>query len=298
MLTMNARLPGQPANKDFTRPDLTSWPKDRLSLTPTDIEYAEQGGGTPLLLVPGSFGTGAGWRGVIEALGLGWRVVTTSLLGYGATAERRSAADTGMTHEVDALEHVVDRAGTPLHVAAHSFGGVCVLALAMRRPDAIRSLTLIEANPIDLLRQSGEGAHMAAFRSMSDAYLADHAAGLPEAARRVIDFYGGPGAFDAFPDRVRRYVVERTAANVLDWATAYGFAMPIGDYARIAAPTLLVRGASTHPAMHRIQAVIAATVPSARLVDIPGGRHFLPATHPAELARLITDHVAARSNGT
>lgn len=257
-----------------------------------DVEYAEQGSGTPLLLVPGSFGTGAGWRGVIEALGAGWRVVTTSLLGYGATAERRTAADTAMAHEVDALETVIDRAGTPLHVAAHSFGGLCVLALAMRRPDAIRSLTLIEANPLDLLRQTGETAHMAAFHTMSDAYLADHAAGVPEAARRVVDFYGGPGTFDAFPDRVRRYVVERTQANVYDWATAYGFTTPIADYARIASPTLLVRGALTHPAMHRGQQILAETLPSARIVDIADGRHFLPATHPRALADLISAHVA------
>lgn len=258
-----------------------------------DVEYAEQGSGTPLLLVPGSFGTGAGWRGVIEALGPGWRIVTTSLLGYGATAERRTASDVAMAHEVDALEAVVDRAGTPLHVAAHSFGGLCVLALAMRRPDAIRSLTLIEANPIDLLRQTRETAHMAAFRTMSDAYLADHAAGTADAARRVVDFYGGPGTFDAFPDRVRRYVVERTQANVYDWATAYGFTAPRADYARVAAPTLLVRGALTHPAMHRGQEILAETLPAARLVDIPDGSHFLPATHPRQLAQMISAHVSA-----
>lgn len=258
-----------------------------------DVEFAEQGSGPPLLFVPGSFGTGAGWRGVIEALGPGWRIVTTSLLGYGATAERRTAADTAMAHEVDALEAVVERAGTPLHVAAHSFGGLCVLALAMRRPDAIRSLTLIEANPIDLLRQTGETTHLAAFRTMSDTYLAEHAAGTSDAARRVVDFYGGPGTFDAFPDRVRRYVIERTGANVLDWSTAYGFTAPRADYARIASPTLLVRGALTHPAMHRGQQVLGQTLPTVSLVDVPDGRHFLPATHPRELADLISAHVAA-----
>lgn len=257
----------------------------------SDVEYAEQGSGTPLLLVPGSYGTGAGWRGVIEALGPGWRVITTSLLGYGATAERRTADDTAMAHEVDALEAVVDRVGTPLHIAAHSFGGLCVLALAMRRPDAIRSLTLIEANPLDLLRRTGETAHFAAFRAMSDAYLAAHAAGEVEAARRVVDFYGGPGTFDAFPDRVRRYVVERTPANVHDWATAYGFTTPITDYARIVSPTLLVRGALTHPAMYRGQQILAETLPKARLVDIGGGSHFLPATHPQALVDLISAHV-------
>ena len=59
-----------------------------MSEFPCNIEYAEHGQGPALLFVPGSFGTGAGWKSVIEKLGKDYRFVTTSLLGYGTTAER------------------------------------------------------------------------------------------------------------------------------------------------------------------------------------------------------------------
>jgi len=59
-----------------------------MFLFPRNIEYAERGEGPDLLLVPGSFGTGAAWRPVIDKLGQGYRYVTTSLLGYHAIAER------------------------------------------------------------------------------------------------------------------------------------------------------------------------------------------------------------------
>ena len=55
------------------------------------IEYDEQGSGPTLVLVPGSCSTGLAWRPVVKALDGKFRCVTTSLLGYGQTAERRLA---------------------------------------------------------------------------------------------------------------------------------------------------------------------------------------------------------------
>jgi len=54
------------------------------------IDYREQGSGPTTLFVPGSWSTGAMWRGVIALLGDRFRAVTTSLLGYGDTEERRT----------------------------------------------------------------------------------------------------------------------------------------------------------------------------------------------------------------
>ena len=55
------------------------------------IDYEEIGSGPTIVLVPGSCSTGAAWRPVIERLSNQFRCVTTSLLGYGRTAERRTA---------------------------------------------------------------------------------------------------------------------------------------------------------------------------------------------------------------
>jgi pimeloyl-ACP methyl ester carboxylesterase len=49
------------------------------------IDYDEEGSGPTILFVPGSWGTGSAWRAVAEALKGRFRVVTTSLLGYGGT---------------------------------------------------------------------------------------------------------------------------------------------------------------------------------------------------------------------
>ena len=53
------------------------------------------------MLVPGSCSTGAAWRPVVSHWHNDFRCVTTSLLGYGGTAERRTAADADISYEAE-----------------------------------------------------------------------------------------------------------------------------------------------------------------------------------------------------
>ena len=70
------------------------------------------------------------------------------------------------------------------------------------------------------------------------------------------------------------------------------FDPPLPDYGRIAVPTLVIRGAMSHPTMLRTAELLAAHIPNANLETIDGGSHFLPATHPSNLAELIIAHVS------
>ena len=257
----------------------------------SDIEYAERGQGPALLFVPGSFGTGAGWKPVIDKLGEGYRFVTTSLLGYGTTAERRPLGNVTMAQQTEVLDAVFERIGTQVHVVAHSFGGLSALAHALYGKHKAASLILVEANPLSILRTAGDETHYSMFGPMTHVYFAEFEAGKRDAARRVIDFYGSAGAFDALPQKVRDYIIATTPSNIRDWSSGTPFAPPLTDYGKIAAPTLVIRGGNSHPAMIRIAELLAAHIPKARLTTIDGGSHFLPASHPTHLATLIATHV-------
>ena len=258
-----------------------------------DIDFAERGEGPALLLVPGSFGKGAGWKSVTDKLSGGYRLITTSLLGYGATAERRPSGNATMQQQTDVLDILLERIGEPAHVVAHSFGGLAALAHAIHGKIKPASLCLIEANPLGILRTAKEKELYAAFGAMTRVYFAEFKAGKPDAARHVIDFYEGPGAFDAFPQKVREYIIATTPSNIRDWSSGTPFEPPLSDYAGIEANTLVIRGGNGHPAMRRIAELLAAAIKKARLATIDSGSHFLPSTHPSDIARLIQAHVAA-----
>ncbi|HMH60940.1 MAG TPA: alpha/beta fold hydrolase, partial [Bradyrhizobium sp.] len=95
------------------------------------IDYDESGEGPTIVLVPGSCSTGAAWRPIVAQWESGFRCITTSLLGYGGTVERRTALDAGIAHEAEVLEAVIRRAAAPVHLVGHSFGGLSALAVAL-----------------------------------------------------------------------------------------------------------------------------------------------------------------------
>ena len=124
------------------------------------IDYAEEGSGPTVLFIPGSFSTYAAWRPMQRWLSPDYRMIGTSLCGYGATAETRSRNDFGMRHELRIIEQAARRAGGPVHLVGHSFGGTVALAAALANSIDVASLSLFEANPLALLnRQPRQGLY-------------------------------------------------------------------------------------------------------------------------------------------
>jgi len=254
------------------------------------IDYDEAGAGPTVVLVPGSWGTRSAWREVIAALGSRYRIVTTSLLGYGGTAERRTPDDIAMEREAEIVEAVIDRAGGAVHLVGHSYGGQVCLAVAARPKAAIATLTVIEPTVFGLLQQASELALYEQVTTVRDGYFRAFANGEKEAARRVIAFYSGEGSFDALPQRMRDYIVATTQANIYDWQT--GFGMPSSVYAGISVPSLILRGEHGHPSMARVAELLGSSLPDASLVTVAGAGHFMIATHAADVARLISAAVS------
>src|ERR1700738_652697 len=119
------------------------------------IDYDASGQGPTVVLVPGSCSTGAAWRPIIAQWENGFRCVTTSLLGYGGTVERRTVLDADIAHEAEVLEAVIRRAACPVHLVGHSFGGLTALAVALRGRVPLLRLTISERPGPDKCRRMG-----------------------------------------------------------------------------------------------------------------------------------------------
>lgn len=105
----------------------------------SDLYVESWGDGTPVVLVHGSLATGAEeWEAQRPLAAEGFRLVVADRRGYG-----RSPAVEGEDFLGDA-EDIAELMGDGAHLVGHSYGGLGVLFAAARRPEATRSLALLE----------------------------------------------------------------------------------------------------------------------------------------------------------
>jgi pimeloyl-ACP methyl ester carboxylesterase len=107
-------------------------------LTASGVHVTVWGDGEPAVFVHGSFGWGEEtWREQ-RPLADEYRLLLVDRRGFGA-----SPADGRVDFERDA-EDVAELLADGAHLVGHSYGGVVSLLAAAQRPDAVRSLALIE----------------------------------------------------------------------------------------------------------------------------------------------------------
>src|SRR5262245_4712445 len=254
------------------------------------IDYREEGAGPTIVFVPGSWATGAAWRGVIEALGGRFRTVTTSPPGYGGTRDRRISAETSIDRQAEIVEAVIRRAGGPVHLVGHSFGALARLDIALCGLLPLMSLTLIEPVAFGLLRQQGEFTLHERLVLMRDDYFRVFESGDKEAARRMVDYLGGEGSFDAMSPRMRQYIIDETATHILDMRSE--FDPQLSAFGNILLPSLVICGEGSPQSLRRTAEILRDALANASLSSIPEAGHFMPATHAPELAERIGYHVS------
>lgn len=118
----------------------------------SELYVAQQGSGQPILFVHGSFGFGEETWQEQRPLSSRWRLLFVDRCGHGRSP------DTGRSDWVEQSEDIAGLLGGGAHLVGQSYGGTLALLAALRRPEAVRSLTLVEPNTLGLARDDGDVA--------------------------------------------------------------------------------------------------------------------------------------------
>ena len=104
----------------------------------------EWGAGRPLLLLHGNPDSALMWEGVAAALAAQFHCLAPDLPGFGHSEVPAGFAPSlaGMAEFVEALREAAG-INAPLDLAAHDFGGPFALAWALRHPEQVRRIVLI-----------------------------------------------------------------------------------------------------------------------------------------------------------
>ena len=192
------------------------------------------------------------------------------------------AGDAGDCRAVlDALG--IDRA----HLVGWSYGGVVALQVALDRPEAVASLTLLEPA---LLAVPAAAELVAALGAVTEVWAAGD-------RDRALDLFHGPlwgpdwraRLEAALPGGVAQ--LERDAATLFDSdLPALGAWTAAGvDLRSIPVPVLEVAGDPAGAMTEQTREQVRALLPRAESVTVPGADHSFPVTRAADLAGPLAD---------
>lgn len=220
----------------------------------------------PLVLVHGYLGSRHDWDGVVAALAVDRPVWTFDQRGHGDSTKLGREDDYTIAALVDDLDQLLDQiAPGPIDLLGHSMGGVVAQWWALRRPDRLRSLVLMDTAgravgqlPMEMIEHLADLGRSEGMGAVVDLALAAFAPeGDPDEARRAMD--QGLGAMD--PAALLGFGRALTAhPSVLD------------GLAGVTCPTTVLVG-EQDVGLRDAAVELAETIAGSRLVVVPGAAH-------------------------
>ena len=247
------------------------------------IAWCEAGQGAPVLLIHGVGLNADAWEPQVHTLSNRHRVIAIDLPGHGQSDLLPDGAE--LTDYVTAIAGVIDALGiSPAPVVGHSMGALIALGLALDHPQMIASVVSL----------NGVYCRDPLARSAVEIRAAQLTGGAFEAAGPVTRW---------FPDNP----MGPLARQVTDWLHAVdpkGYAAAYHVFATsdhiydgrlgdVVCRALFMTGVSDPNSTPAMSERMAREVPHGRYAALPGARHMMHLTHPAETTNTIATFIDA-----
>jgi len=267
------------------------------------VVQAGPAGGPPILLLHGFPEFWYAWEGVIEPLTrAGFRVIAPDQRGYGDSDKPRDVAAYRVDRLGDDAAALVAALGhDDAYVVAQDWGGGVAWNLALRHPERVRKLAVIDTPHPDVrsvLPRSGE-QKTSWYRTFFQIPW------LPEEVGRWGDWYllskalrdsAQPNAFPDYKLALWKSAWDRDGAfgTMVNWyRAAFRFPHPDGEPVRARVPVLVLLAANDAFIPSDMTRASLALCDDGRLVELGSGTHWFAQEDPRRLATLLVDFFGA-----
>ena len=262
-----------------------------LTTDGAEIHYEVAGAGEPILFLHGLGSSTLDWERQFEAFSGRYRTIAVDARGSGESRDLRRPAGPFSIAEFagDALA-VLDHLGAArAHVVGLSMGGVVAFQMAVTRPQAMRTMTIVNSAPVFEVKGAGGRATIWLRRIISRLFG-------PKGMAKVLapKLFPNPEheplrqQFIARMARNRRGAYIATQLAVLGWS--------VTDLLEtIEVPTLVVSAEHDYPFLANKQAWVRR-MPRAEYVEVPGTHHALPMEAPGLFNTVVGDFLARHAS--
>jgi 3-oxoadipate enol-lactonase len=230
--------------------------------------------GEPWLLLHGLGSVGAGWAPVTRALRRDCRLVIPELSALGGS--RSPGGCLGMSQAAEVLARLIETefGGRPVTVAGLSLGGWMAVRLALRHPERVGRLVLIDAG----------GYRDQDWERVESLVRVDGLGGIDRLYSAL--FVRVPWILRISRAAFLRTYTSPAVRNALD-GLCEADTFTDADLARLAVPTGLIWG--EHDGLFRLETgrAMAAAIPGARLEVLPGCGHAVHLECPGALVAAL-----------
>lgn len=247
----------------------------------TRIAFWRSGEGPPLLLVHGATADHTTtWRFVLPAFQQHFTVYAMDRRGRGGSGDAPTYA---LQREAEDVAAVVDRVGEPVSVLGHSYGGLAAIEAALLTPNLHR-LVLYESVPL----RGADGYQPGIIEQLEALRDAGDVEGVLVAMYR--DLVAMPAEEIALL-RAQRAAWDTRLRNVpslpRELRGEAGYVFVPERFAVMRTPTLLLVGGESPQREWDNARGVAAALPDARVVALPGQQHAAMYTAPELFVREV-----------
>ncbi len=254
---------------------------ENVTINGVRLVYDVHGTGAPILCVHGAGGTTLAWAEPIANLARLGRVIAYDRRGCARSERPAHYKRTSIAEHADDAAALLDAlTAAPAVVIGRSYGATVATDLALRYPDRVHALVLLEG---DASREQAP-AVAAWVDRLTDRLLGVAAReGVDAVAKALITEVADESAWLTFPDEIRRLVESNGPAILAELHGEWWLNADAAALATIHQPTLLVAAADSPPEFREPVEALAAALPNARTALVGGG-HLIDPAAPEVLA--------------
>jgi esterase len=248
-------------------------------------QYSESG--APLVILHGLYGNQGNWSTHARQLALQYAVYAFDARNHGQSPHANSMR---LEELADDVAETMDSLGiASAHVLGHSMGGKTAMLLALRAPQRVRSLVVVDIAPVaykkglDTVLNALLSLDLATLesRSAADAQLAQHIA-----SKAVRDFLLANlqrSAAGAFQWRINLPVIRDYFGEVTGWPEQHD---------AYEGPTLFIRGEKSDYVLPQYYEAMRQQFPRGTLKVVANAGHWVHAEKPEAVQRLVGKFLA------